>query len=433
MDLFRRFFRNGPEGLNPRLFRRHATGSGFIVDRNGYILTNHHVVEKADQIKVRMPHDKTDHRAKLIGYDVETDLAVIKVDASKPLQPVRIGNSDSVQVGDWAVAIGSPFGLEATVTAGIVSATGRNIEGAQQFQRFIQTDAAINPGNSGGPLLNINGEVIGINTAIATATGGYQGVGFALPVNAVVTVYNSIIKSGRVSRGSIGIQFRPYENAQELMRGLGLKDGGVIIDRVMPNGPAEKAGLKKDDIIVAYDGKPVKDGDELVNRVSNTPVGSTATVTADRDGKKLDFQVTIADREEQLVASNDPRYTKPEITREDSKNSVAQARFGISIRPANETERTTAALSDKGGVVVTQVQEGSFADEVGLQERDIIVAINRLPVNTVDDVKAIQAKMKAGDAVAFRVMRPAPQVQRGGNRGASEYASVYFAGTLPAE
>ena len=172
-------------------------------------ITNLHVVEKADQIKVKIPNDSTEYRAKLIGSDEETDLAVIKVDAGHPLTAAKMGNSDSVEVGDWAVAIGSPFGLEATVTAGIVSATGRDIDGAKQFQRFIQTDAAINPGNSGGPLLNINGEVIGINTAIATQSGGYQGVGFALPVNTAVQVYNSVIRSGKMSRGSIGITFRP--------------------------------------------------------------------------------------------------------------------------------------------------------------------------------------------------------------------------------
>ena len=204
-DLLRRFFGNrAPEGaLPPRAFKRSATGSGFIVDKNGYILTNNHVIEKADTIKVKIPNDQDEYRAKLIGYDLETDLAVIKIEAHKPLAPARVGNSDAVQVGDWAIAIGSPFGLEATVTAGIVSATGRDIDGAQQFQRFIQTDAAINPGNSGGPLLNINGEVIGINTAIATQSGGYQGVGFALPVNTAAAVYNSIIRSGKMSRGSL--------------------------------------------------------------------------------------------------------------------------------------------------------------------------------------------------------------------------------------
>ena len=230
------------------------------------------MIEKADSIKVKIPNDQDEYRAKLIGYDLETDLAVIKIDTKKPLTPARVGNSEAVQVGDWAIAIGSPFGLEATVTAGIVSATGRDIEGAQQFQRFIQTDAAINPGNSGGPLLNINGEVIGINTAIATQSGGYQGVGFALPVNTAAAVYNSIIRSGKMSRGSIGIQFNKYNNRPELMKGLGLK-GGVIVEKVTPGGPAEKGGMKAEDVIVAFNGKPVKDGDDLVNRVSTTPIG----------------------------------------------------------------------------------------------------------------------------------------------------------------
>ncbi len=435
MDLFRRFFGNrAPEGgLPPRAFKRSATGSGFIVDRNGYILTNNHVIEKADSIKVKIPNDQEEYRAKLIGYDLETDLAVIKIDSKKPLTPAHVGNSEAVQVGDWAIAIGSPFGLEATVTAGIVSATGRDIEGAQQFQRFIQTDAAINPGNSGGPLLNINGEVIGINTAIATQSGGYQGVGFALPVNTAAAVYNSIIRSGKMSRGSIGIQFNKYNNRPELMKGLGLK-GGVIVEKVTPGGPADKGGMQAEDVIVAFNGNPVKDGDDLVNRVSTTPIGSQANVTVDRAGKKVDLKLTIADREEQLIAAEDPRFSKPEEPESPGgKNDVKSARFGISLRPVNETEKQGAELGTRGGVVVTQVQENSFAEEIGLQERDIIVSINRQPVASADDVRALQAKLKAGDAVAFRVLRPVP-ANRGGRSGSapsSQYLGQYLAGTLP--
>jgi serine protease Do len=436
MDLFRRFFGNrGGEGGGPvpRQFRRSATGSGFIVDKNGYILTNNHVVEKADAIKVKIPNDQDEYRAKLIGYDPETDLAVIKIDAKRPLTPARVGNSDAVQVGDWAIAIGSPFGLEATVTAGIVSATGRDVPGAEQFQRFIQTDAAINPGNSGGPLLNINGEVVGINTAIATQSGGYQGVGFALPVNTAVAVYNSIIRSGKMSRGSIGIRFTKYNNRPEIMKGLGLT-GGVIIEQVTPGGPSEKAGLKAEDVIVAYNGKPVKDGDDLVNRVSSTPIGDSATVTVDRAGKKMDFKLTIADRETQIAASDDPRNSRRGEEETPGKNDAKSARFGISLRPTNDTERQNAELGARGGVVVTQVQDGSFAEEIGLQERDIIVSINRQPVASVDDVRNLQGKLKAGDAVAFRIMRPAvASPNRRGSPTISEYTGQYLAGTLPAE
>jgi len=429
MELFRRFFRNGPgtENLPPRAFRRSATGSGFVVDKNGYIITNLHVVEKADQIRVKMPNDSTDYRAKLIGSDEETDLAVIKIDAGKALAPVRIGNSESVQVGDWAVAIGSPFGLEATVTAGIVSATGRDIDGAKQFQRFIQTDAAINPGNSGGPLLNINGEVIGINTAIATASGGYQGVGFALPINTAVTVYNSVIRTGKMSRGSIGISFRKYEHTQQVLRGLGLKEG-VIIESVNKGGPADKAGLKPEDVIIAMNGKPVKDGDDLVTRVSSTPIGEQVTITVDRSGKKIDSKVTIADRDEQRLASLGGRSAHPDSDESSEKAEPSSAKFGIRIRPASEAERDSAGI-EKGGVVVTTVDEGSFADDIGLEEKDIIVSINRIPVASIEDVRNVQSKLKGGDAVAFRIMRPSPVPQGSGRK--LSYQGSYVAGTIP--
>jgi serine protease Do len=237
-DLFRRFFGNRGQGgggveIPQHAFKREQSGTGFIVDKNGYIITNQHVVSAdtqtyvpVDHVFVKMHGDSTEYRARVVGTDAETDLAVLKIDAKRPLTPVVIGNSEGVQVGDWAVAIGSPFGLEATVTAGIISATGRDI-GAQQFQRFIQTDAAINPGNSGGPLLNIRGELIGVNTMIATNNGGSQGVGFALPVNMAVRVYNDIIRDGKVTRGSIGVEWPKDPKAETLIKAMGF-DHGVI-------------------------------------------------------------------------------------------------------------------------------------------------------------------------------------------------------------
>jgi serine protease Do len=337
-------------------------------------------------------------------------------------------------VGDTALAIGSPFGLEASVTSGIVSATGRDV-GAQQFQRFIQTDAAINPGNSGGPLLNQWGEVIGMNTMIATQSGGYQGIGFALPINTAVNVYNSIIRTGKVSRGSIGIKFKKYDQNQTLLKALGIKEG-VIVEDVMKNAPAERAGMKPEDIIIAFNGQPVKDGDDLVQKVSVSPIGSAATVTIDRGGKRMDLKLTIGDREEQLAADNDPRYAKPKedaaepggVT-EDTKSRV---KFGVSIRNLTEAEKENATIEEKRGVVVTQVQENSFAEDVGLQDRDIIVSINRQPVSTVEDIRRIQSTLKPGDAVAFRVLRAAPVP---GQRGAQslKYTGFYITGTLPTE
>jgi len=422
---FERFF-GMPFGEQPVPRRREGSGSGFIVDKNGYIVTNLHVVEDAEKIKVKLTGEKTEHIAKLIGSDPETDLEEKDGGREKPLAPVKIANSDGVQVGDWAVAIGAPFGLETSVTAGIVSATGRDI--AQQFQRFIQTDAAINPGNSGGPLVNINGEVIGVNTMIATSSGGYQGIGFALPMNMAAKVYNMVIASGRVTRGSIGISFDKNVKP-ETLKALGI-DGGVIVQDVTKGGPAEKAGLKAEDIVVALNGKPIKDGDDLVSRVSDMPSGTEATITLDRDGKRMDRKVVIQDREE--VFKDDPRFAmrrRPDMT-DPSENAPTSARFGIGVRSLSEAERSEMEFTAPGGVIVTAVEEGSFAEEIGVRERDIIVSINRQSVSSFEEVRKVASTLKPGDAVAFRVMRAVGQAQ---GRRATQWIGTYLSGTLPAE
>jgi len=425
-DLFRRFFGGpgGGGGDSPQQpSRREQSGTGFIVDKNGYIITNNHVVDGVDHIRVKLHGDETQYRARLIGADRETDVAVIKIDSPRPLLPVLIGNSDAVQVGDWAVAIGSPFGLEATVTAGIVSAMDRGDIGAQQFQKFIQTDAAINPGNSGGPLLNIRGEVIGVNTMIATQSGGYQGVGFALPVNMVVRVYNDIIRYGRVTRGSIGVSWTKTKS--ETLRALGVEHG-VIVNEVRKDGPADKAGLKPDDIITGINGQAVKDGDELVARVADLPVGTQATLSVDRDGKKMDFKLAIQDRTK--VFADDPRIVGENAIPENGANKgEAQVKFGISIRATSDEERDLTP--DKHGIAITRVEPGSFAEDVGLMEKDLVVAINRQQVNSVDDIRKIQATLKPGDPVAFRVVRQIP-----GGRAKNvqpRTATMFLSGTLP--
>ncbi len=430
MDLFRKFFHGNPMGdgdADPRMFRREQSGSGFIVDKNGYIITNNHVVDKVDKIKVRLHGDDTDYPAKLIGYDRETDLAVIKIDPRRALTPVTIGNSDGLQVGDWAVAIGSPFGLEASVTAGIVSATGRYIPGAQQFQRFIQTDAAINPGNSGGPLADIRGDVIGVNTMIATQTGGYQGIGFALPINIAVRVYNDIIRTGRVARGSLGIGWNKATDKPELFEALGTNHG-VLVSEVTPGGPADKAGIKPDDIIVSLNSRAVQDGDDLVNRVADLPIGSEASVSVDRGGKKMDFQVAILDRAQ--VFKDDPRFApdQPEEQAAPAKSEPApQARFGMKIRELADADRQGEGIKDKQGVVVTGIEPDSFADDLGIQERDVIVSINRQPVKSADDVRRIQATLKAGEPVALHVYRATRTGQN-----VLQWTSVFLAGKMPA-
>jgi serine protease Do len=441
-DLFRRFFgqggpqSGGPQGqvVPPQAFKREASGTGFVVDKNGYIITNNHVVENAEKIMVKLQGDSTEYRAKVIGADFETDLAAIKIDAHRALQAVTIGNSDGVQVGEWAIAIGSPFTLEESVTLGIVSAMGRDIDGGRAFQRFIQTDAAINPGNSGGPLVNIRGEVIGVNTMIATSRGGSEGVGFALPSNMVVRVYNDIIRDGRVTRGSIGISFIP-KPAPETLRGLGV-DHGVIVKEVNKGGPSEKAGVKADDIITAINGRPIRTSDDLMAKVADAPVGDTLNLTVDREGKTMDLKVVTQDR---AILYQD----RPEIVGENfapssgkAEPAAAAVKFGISLRDASADER--ALTPDKRGVAVARVEQDSFAEDIGLMDRDIIVSINRRSVNSTDDVRAIAQGLKAGDAVTFHVFRTAPVARATRGRSSarpndSGADSLFLAGTLPAQ
>jgi serine protease Do len=401
-DMLKRFFGQKPE---PRMFRQEGTGTGFIVDRNGYIITNHHVVDKADRVKVRLNGDDTEYKARVIGYDGETDVAVLKIDAKRTLVPVQVGNSDSVEVGDWAIAIGSPFGLRATVTAGIVSATGRDLQEAQQFQHFLQTDAAINPGNSGGPLLNIRGEVIGINTMIATRSGSYEGIGFALPSNMAVRVYNDIIRVGRVVRGSIGIQWSKNGSQTDTLQALGL-DHGVLVEEVATNGPAGKAGVKADDIVVALNDRPVKDGEELVTKVADLPIGSTALLTVDRNGKRLDYKVNVEERA--VVWKGNPRVNDmhPEA-QEPLTKAPARPEFGITIMRLTDKERQDLHITDNTGVKITDVDPGSFGDDLALTGGDVILSINRQPVTSPDDVTTIGKTLKPGQPIAVHIVRSA--------------------------
>ncbi|MCC6537446.1 MAG: PDZ domain-containing protein, partial [Bryobacterales bacterium] len=310
--------------------------------------------------------------------------------------------------------------------AGIISAKGRS-EVGRQFQNFIQTDAAINPGNSGGPLMNIKGEVIGVNTMIATQSGGYQGIGFALPINTAVKSYNDIIKTGTVTRGSIGISWNPRQDKPETLKALGIQQG-VIIDTVVPGGPADKAGVKPDDIILAVNGKDVKNGEDLVARIADTPVGNKVNLTVDRNNKRMDLAVVVQDRAE--VFKDDPRFSRFRKEEEAPSSDAGEPKFGIRVRPVTAEDRETMKLEADRGVVVTNVVEESFAAEIGMHENDVIVSINRQPVASVEDIRKIQGTLKGGDAVAFRVMRPNPFAGRAGAAG-PRFASMFLSGTLP--
>jgi len=413
-DFFDRFFNFGP-GAPQGDIRQRSLGSGIVVDRNGYILTNRHVVEKADRIQVKLLDDSKQYDAKVIGADQETDLAVIKIDAGKELAPAKLGNSDSIRVGDWVLAIGSPFGLEETVTVGIISAKSRDLPGAGQFQHFLQTDAAINPGNSGGPLVNLAGEVIGLNTAIITDRGSYEGVGFALPSNTAITVYNQIIKHGRVSRGSIGITFPEGEQTPALLRSYGVKEG-VFVQEIVKDGPAEKAGLKPGDVIVAVDGTPIKAGAQLVSKISETPVGSTVRIKYVRDGKPAEVTLTIADREKIF------RELTGETQESKEPGEASEAKFGVTLQNLTSDLAERLGIGSVQGVVVTDVDPNSFAEDVGLARGDIITEIQRQPVRSVDDVRRMQRTLKSKDDVVFKVLR---RDRRG------RLTSFFLAGTLP--
>jgi serine protease Do len=422
-DFFNKFFGgqggggdDDPDGMGGE---RQALGSGFIVDPRGYIITHNHDVDKADKIYVKLADDPDDGQrlqgrpATVIGVDPETDIAVIKIDTKTPLPTIKLGNSESAEVGDWVLAIGSPFGLSQTVSAGIVSAKNRSIDDGdpgtgltKQFQRFIQTDAAINPGNSGGPLVDMAGNVVGMNTAIYTQSMGSQGVGFAMPSNVLAKVYNDLIgPSHKVVRGSIGIQFQA-ETASAVSRVYGFSNGGVIVSVVTPSGGAAKAGIKPGDILVSIAGHQIKDGDDLVNDISARAVGSAVEIGYLRDGVKHSASVTIGDRAKVYadIAGNDTDTEPPPPV------DAGQTKLGITVTAIPAT--TASKLGIQGGVAVASVTPGSFADEIGLGKGALIVEINRQPVTDEASYRAIVARIKMGDDVVFVVRAPGG---KGGN------------------
>jgi len=415
-DFFDKFF-NGGGGMGqiPDGARERALGSGVIMDPKGYIITNAHVVGKADRIRVKLMDSIGNelYDAKVIGTDEETDLAVIKIDAKKPLPYAKMGNSESMNVGDWVLAIGSPFGLEESVTAGIISSKGRSIDRSRQFQNFLQTDAAINPGNSGGPLVNMAGEVIGINTAIITQSNGYQGVGFALPSKIAINIYNQLIAPGnKVMRGSIGVGFRA-EDSQQLRRQFG---EGVTLSSVTPDGPADKAGLKIYDTITAVDGKKISGGDELVSEISSHKPGTKVKLTVIRDGKPLELTCGIEDRNKLYGTGNGN-----DSDDESADTKPVAAKFGVTVRNISAELAEKLDVPANKGVLVTDVKPGSFGEDLGLSRNDIIMEVNRQPVNSDDQFRKAQSTLKSGSDVVLLVRQG-----RGKNAG-----TILLTGTLP--
>jgi serine protease Do len=382
----------GPQGpMEPRGHRGTGQGSGVIVSTDGYVLTNNHVIDGAGEVTVTLP-DKREFKGKIVGADPKTDLAVVKIDGEN-LPIVAWGDSSKLQVGEYVLAVGNPFGLNSTVTLGIVSALGRGRMGITQYEDFIQTDAAINPGNSGGALVNTRGELVGINTAIFSQTGGYQGVGFAVPTSMSKPIYQSLIKHGKVVRGYLGIGIQDLNH--DLAKSFGTKEAkGALVSDVKEDSPADQAGLKQGDIIVTFQGSPVEDAVALQRLVTRTAVGTKVPVRVIRDGHEKDLTVTIGEQPE---------------TNKIAKAETGEADYAFAGVAVQDLDRDTAKeLGIKGktsGVVVTSVAPDSGAEKAGLMPGDVIREINRQPVKSVKDFEKLSSRVKKGENVLLLINR----------------------------
>jgi serine protease Do len=382
---FERFFSPFP----PHTFQQKSLGSGVILDQQGYILTNNHVIENAEEISVTLTNEK-EYRGTLVGADPKTDLALIKIEGPESLTTIALGDSDNLRIGEWVLAIGNPFGLDHTVTAGIVSAKGRNI-GHGSYDQFIQTDASINPGNSGGPLLNLRGEAVGINTAIYSRTGGNVGIGFAIPINVAKELMPQLKAKGKVTRGWIGVMIQKV--TPEIAASLGLPEAkGARVAEVIHGSPAQEAGLRAGDVIVAFNGRELGDSRELSLLVARISIGETVTVEIVRESKERRILkmriVELPERQPTLAASQE---SEP---------------LGLAVQDLSPPLRDDLGLNkDLAGVMVSQVEQGSVAEEAGVQQRDLILEVNRQEVHDGPSYRAVLQKTEKGRDVLLLIRR----------------------------
>ncbi|MHC4874335.1 MAG: Do family serine endopeptidase, partial [Planctomycetota bacterium] len=403
-ELFRKFF--GPDAFGqspfnaPRSFKRRAQGSGFIIDAKGTVITNNHVVDNSKKVEIVLP-DKRIFEAEVLGADPKSDLAVLRVKDTKgaKLPHVKLGNSDKLRIGELVMAIGAPFGLSKTVTTGIVSAVGRDV-GMAAYENYIQTDAAINPGNSGGPLFNLDGEVIGINTAISSASGGNNGVGFAIPVNMAKNIIDQLVDSGEVTRGWIGVGIQDIESEMEEMFEGYDKKGGVIISQVGPDMPADKAGIKAGDVILEFNGKRTADTKTLRYLVANAPVNKKAKVKILRKGKILNLTITPAKQPERMSLKKGD--SSPE--EEEEEVSDLTEKFGIKVQELTESMAEKFGYETLSGVLVSSVMPGSYAADKGLRPGTLIVEIEHTPVKDIASFLKVLKKAEGKGRVLFRII-----------------------------
>ncbi|MGH9902077.1 MAG: trypsin-like peptidase domain-containing protein, partial [Pyrinomonadaceae bacterium] len=389
-----------------------GVGSGFIVDPKGLIITNQHVVEGASKINITLQSREV-LRGEVVGTDEETDLAIIRVKTTRDLPALKLGNSDESQVGDWVLAIGSPFGLEQTVTAGIISTKERRTPGSTNFQQFLQTDAAINRGNSGGPLVNMRGEVIGVNSQIATSTGDYNGIGFALPANEANFVYRQIVAAGKVRRGYLGVILEPVRAEFARVYGLGEAKGAIVSDVRDGDGPAAKGGIQTNDIVVEFNGQPVLSSQDLINKVASAPVGQTVQIGYLRDtGGKLERRtasVTLGERPSLRTTAAPTTLREPAArpAEEKSKQSApTNERPLLGLTLSELTPQLAGERNLKGvrGLLVRDVDQGGLASDAGLVEGFVIQRVNRVPITTLAEFERIVNALKPGDAVVMHVV-----------------------------
>lgn len=391
----------------------YSVGSGFIVDKSGYILTNDHVVDDAAKITVKLQNGE-EYVAKVIGTDDQTDLAVLKIDAGRDLPSVKLGDSQTAQVGDWVLAIGSPFGLAQTVTAGIISQTNRETPNTTPFQKFIQTDAAINRGNSGGPLVNMNGEVIGVNSQIATSTGDYNGIGFALPSNEVAFVYQQILANGKVRRGYLGVNLDSIKPEFGKVYEIPNLKGALILEVRDKQGQAAKAGLQANDIIVEFNGQPVEGHSDLISKVASTEPGKEVKMTYLREvNNKLEKQTTTI-----TLGERPPSNSRASLAGDDAPKKLGQPqavpegkKLGITVEDFTAELAKTNNLEGQKGVIVKDVDPASFIADVkngngrgSVNEGDVIQRINRIPISDLKSFNEIVSKLKVGDAVVLHIV-----------------------------
>jgi serine protease Do len=384
-----------PDGQSHGNRRESGLGSGVVISEDGYVLTNNHVVEDADVIRITLSNEQ-EYTAKLVGADKASDMAVLKIQDKGPFQTVPLGDSEKMRIGEWILAVGSPYGLSQTVTAGIISAKGRSNTGINSYENFLQTDAAINPGNSGGALMNLYGELIGINTAIFSRSGGYQGIGFAIPINMARKIMEDLIRDGAVTRGWLGVSIQPID--QGLAEALGLKEHkGALVGGVIEKSPADKAGIKRGDVILSLEGKQLRDHSDLLNRVAMVRPNSWVTLLIYRDGKKLEYKVKVAKRDDTQLGN----------MRENTPEGEAAERLGIQIAPISQLMRERYQLdpSLKRGVVVTEVAKDGRAARGKIREGDVLVEINRQRIQNPLQFDDLLRQALRGNRVLVLVQR----------------------------